>query len=83
MARRSGDKWYIGAITDWDKREFDLNTDFLEPGKYMIEAIEDGVNAGIRAEDYRKTERTFQAGDVLKVSLAPGGGWVARIFPEK
>jgi alpha-glucosidase len=83
MARRSGDNWYVGAITGWDARTIELGTDFLLPGKYRIEAIEDGVNAHQRAEDYRKTERELQAGETVKVSLAPGGGWVARIVPVK
>lgn len=83
MARRSGNGWYIGAITNWDKRSLDLETDFLVQGKYRLEAIEDGINAGARAEDYRKTETTFQAGDVLKLNMASGGGWIARIYPMR
>lgn len=82
MARRSGKEWYIGAITNWDKRQLDIETGFLAPGKYRLEAIEDGKNANARAEDYRKTEITFQAGDFLKLSLTSGGGWVAHIYPE-
>ena len=81
MARRSGNEWFIGAITNWDERDIELNTGFLEPGKYRLEAIEDGINANNRAEDYRKIEMDFQAGDVLKLNLASGGGWVARITP--
>ncbi|OFY63359.1 MAG: hypothetical protein A2V64_09800 [Bacteroidetes bacterium RBG_13_43_22] len=83
LARRSGNEWFIGAITNWDERSLDLETSFLEPGKYRLEAIEDGINAGKRAEDYRKIETQFQAGDVLKLKLASGGGWVARITPVR
>ena len=83
IARRSGPEWYVGAITDWDERDLDLDTDFLEPGKYRLEAIEDGLNANKRAEDYRKTEIEFTAGDVLKLHLASGGGWIAHIVPLK
>jgi alpha-glucosidase len=81
MARRSGKNWFIGAITNWDKRSLDLETGFLPRGKYLIEAIEDGINAGSRAEDYRKIEMSFQAGDILKIDLASGGGWIAKITP--
>ncbi len=83
MARRSGSSWYIGAITNWDERDLTIETAFLAPGKYRLVAIEDGINAGTRAEDYRKIETTFQAGDVLKLRLASGGGWIARIDAEK
>ncbi len=81
LARRSGKEWHIGAITDWSERTIDLETGFLEPGRYRLEAIEDGINANKRAEDYKRIESDFQAGDVLKLRLASGGGWVARITP--
>ncbi len=81
LARRSGKEWHIGAITDWNERTIDLETGFLEPGRYRLEAIEDGINANKRAEDYKRVESDFQAGDVLKLRLASGGGWVARIIP--
>lgn len=83
MARRSGEEWFIGAITNRDKRTLEIDTEFLEPGKYRLEAIEDGINAGSRAEDYRKTVNTFTAGVILKPDLASGGGWVARITPVR
>jgi alpha-glucosidase len=83
LARRSGSEWHIGAITDWKERSLELKTDFLEPGKYRLEAIADGINANTRAEDYIRIEMDFQAGDVLKLSLASGGGWIARITPVR
>jgi alpha-glucosidase len=81
IARRSGGDWYVGAITNQEERTFDLPTDFLKQGKYHIEIIEDGINANTRAEDYKKVERDFSSGEVLKLKLASGGGWVARITP--
>jgi alpha-glucosidase len=83
MARRSGEEWFIGAITNRDKRTLEIDTEFLESGKYRLEAIEDGINAGSRAEDYRKTVSTFMAGEILKPDLVSGGGWVARITPVR
>jgi alpha-glucosidase len=83
IARRAGNEWHIGAITDWSERMIDLETGFLKPGRYRLEAIEDGINANTRAEDYKKIVKDFQAGDVLKLKLASGGGWVARITPER
>ena len=81
LARRSGNEWFIGAITDWSGRTIDLETTFLAPGRYRLEAIQDGINANSRAEDYKRISKDFQAGDVLKLKLASGGGWVARITP--
>jgi alpha-glucosidase len=81
MARRSGKDWYIGAITNYDARKLQVSADFLPPGKYQMEIIEDGINADKRAEDYIKTKKQITSGDPLEISLAPGGGWIARIFP--
>jgi alpha-glucosidase len=83
MARRSGNEWFVGAITSYDPRNLELKTDFLKPGKYKLEAIQDGINANTRAEDYKRVEMNFTAGETLKLNLAPGGGWVARIVQVK
>jgi alpha-glucosidase len=83
IARRSGEDWYVGAITNQDERVLELPTTFLKPGKYHIEAIVDGINAGTRAEDYLKSDQDISSGDLLKLKLAAGGGWVARITPVK
>jgi alpha-glucosidase len=81
LARRAGNEWHIGAVTDWSGRNIVLETGFLEPGRYRMEAIEDGINANTRAEDYKRIVKDFQAGEVLNLKLASGGGWVARITP--
>lgn len=83
LARRSGTEWHIGAITNEDQRIIELSTDFLKPGKYQIEIIEDGINAATAATDYKLSQRQINAGETLKLELAPGGGWLARITPEK
>lgn len=82
LARRSGNEWHIGAITNDDERTLELSTDFLKPGKYRIEIIEDGINARTAATDYKLSGRQLNAGETLKLKLAPGGGWLARITPE-
>ncbi len=81
LARRSGEDWFVGAITNQQERNLEVPTDFLKSGKYHIEMIEDGINANTRAEDYKRVEREFTSGDILKLKLAAGGGWVARITP--
>jgi len=42
----------------------------------------DGVNAARYASDYAKSVLAVKAGDRLKVKLAPGGGWAARLSKE-
>lgn len=79
VARQSGDNWYIGAITNWDARPIRISLDFLDDGEYQMDYIEDGINADTRAIDYLRQTKTVINYDSLKINLAPGGGWVARI----
>ncbi len=33
LARKSGNDWFVGALTDWTRREMDLNLSFLPAGE--------------------------------------------------
>ena len=79
IARRSGETWYVGAMTDWAARELDIPTDFLGGGEWQADAFADGVNADRNGTDWRRQTVRVRAGEKIRVSLAPGGGWVARI----
>jgi alpha-glucosidase len=75
-ARRKGDSWYIGAMTDWTARDFSIPTDFLGGGKWEAASCTDGVNADRYPADYRLGHSVIQAGDSIPLQLAPGGGAV-------
>jgi alpha-glucosidase len=62
LARRSGPDWYIGAITNWDERNIDLKTDFLDPGRYRLEAIEDGIMPVKELKITKGLKRNFRQG---------------------
>lgn len=79
LARRSGDEWYIGAMTNWKRREMTLNFDFLPDGDYQIQIWQDGVNAHRYGADYKMYSRDITKGETVKIKLAPGGGWSAII----
>jgi alpha-glucosidase len=81
LARKSGDQWFVGAITDWIKRDLDLDLSFLPAGKYSMDIFQDGVNADRFAGDYKRLKSEVKSGDKVKIHLAPGGGWAARISP--
>lgn len=80
LARRNNDVWYVSAITDWQPRKFEIDFSFLEKGQYKINYIKDGKNADTRAIDYKMGEETVSRNETRKINLAPGGGWIARIF---
>lgn len=83
MARRNGQDWYIGAMTDWTAREVEMDFSFLGDGKYRLAGFQDGINADRHGSDYKAVRREIGKKDKLTVSLAPGGGWAAWITPVK
>jgi alpha-glucosidase len=81
LARRRGRDWYIGAMTNWTPRELEFDLGFLPAGSLRMEAYSDGVNAGRMASDYKFARSAVKKGDRIKIRLAEGGGWAARIHP--
>jgi alpha-glucosidase len=79
IARRSGDTWYVGAMTDWSPRELELNLNFLEAGNYSMKVWKDGVNAHRHASDFKNEELQISGNSEMKIQMAPGGGWAAII----
>ncbi|SEM38991.1 alpha-glucosidase [Chitinophaga rupis] len=79
IARKKGDTWYIGAMTNWDARKLDLNLSFLGSGSYQLEAVQDGINADEHAADYRFHKQTVTSADKLTVQMSKGGGWLGKL----
>jgi alpha-glucosidase len=82
IARRSGRDWYIGAMTDWTARDLELDLSFLPDGNLAMDAYQDGINADLMAADYKlTTSKAINKNSRIKIHLAPGGGWAARLTP--
>ncbi len=81
MARKSGEKWYIGAMTDWSERSFEIPLNFLDNKNYKVEILEDGVNANKRGVDYKIVNESVSPSDKLKIEMKQGGGWAAILTP--
>ncbi|MET4080915.1 alpha-glucosidase [Pedobacter sp. UYP30] len=80
VAKRKGDKWFIGGITNGKEKErnITINFDFLKKGKtYTMTYFEDGINAGVQAMDYRKKSVQVKAGDKTTIKMVRNGGWAA------
>ena len=82
IARRSGDTWFVGAMTDWDARTLEINLDFLGDGNYRMRVWKDGINADKHAADFAREESSVTSSSKIKVDMAPGGGWVAIISKD-
>jgi alpha-glucosidase len=74
IARRSGNDWFIGAMTDWDCRKLEISLSFLPKGQYQLEIWHDGANADRDGQDFARPSQTFSSPDKLTLDLAPGGG---------
>ncbi|MCX6334039.1 MAG: glycoside hydrolase family 97 protein [Bacteroidia bacterium] len=83
LARRSGNEWFVGALTDWTAREMQLDLSFLPAGNYNIEIFRDGINADRHVQDYKHLNSLVKSGDKMKINLISGGGWIARITPKQ
>ena len=79
IARRKGDTWYVGAMTGWNARDLTLDLSFIGPGARTMTVFQDGVNAHRAARDYRRTVVALPADGQVKIHMAPGGGWAAKI----
>jgi hypothetical protein len=63
----------------WLARNLEIDLSFLPEGNFTMEAYQDGVNADRYASDYKKTTMQVNRTTKLKLPLASGGGWAARI----
>ncbi len=81
IARRSGDEWFMGTITNNDKRELKIPLDFLEQGtKYQATVYFDDPSIKTRTKVGIKTI-TVDSSTVLDVKLMPSGGEAMWIRP--
>ncbi|MCH4294699.1 glycoside hydrolase family 97 protein [Shewanella sp. 3B26] len=81
LARRRGDSWYIGAMTNEQPRTLEARLDFLPAGKYRLSLMQDGLNSSRHAEDYRFSESVIDSGAPLAIPMVGGGGFAAILTP--
>ena len=78
-ARKKGNDWFVGAMTDWTARELTIDLSFLEEGSYEASICEDGVNADRYPSDYKLSTIQVSGTNTIKVKMAPGGGYIMRL----
>ena len=81
VARRSGNDWYVGSITNWDARSVQLPLSFLGEGKYTAEIYADAPDAAANATHTTFTKQPVDRSTVLEVKMAPAGGNAIWIHP--
>jgi hypothetical protein len=75
MARRSGDRWFVGGILAGSADTMKAPLGFLGHGRWLLETVQDGGG------DLKRTVRTVTAGDTLAVDAADNGGFAAIVCP--
>ncbi len=79
VARRRGEQWWVGALTNWTARDLEVDLSFLAAGEYRADTYRDGPNADRVGVDSTRETQVVSARDRLRVHLAPGGGWAAHL----
>lgn len=75
IARRSGETWYIGAITNWEAREIEIEIPRSARNDSGVIVYQDGINANRNAEDYQIIDKEIKD-NRIKIEMKSGGGAV-------
>ena len=81
VARRHGNTWYLGSMTNWDARDLKVPLSFLGSGAYQLQLFADGADADKVATSLEISSRRVSSSEVLQLHLAPGGGAAAIFTP--
>ena len=79
MARRSGDDWYVGAMTNSETRTVQLRLDFLADSNFDTQIYQDAPDSKNFPEHLHQENTTLSAKDILTINMAPGGGYAAAL----
>lgn len=79
-ARRKGNSWYVGGITNWTSREVEIDlSELMAGGKAKVDIYRDGLNAHRKGSDYRVEKMSAPLGS-MTMRLERGGGFFIRIM---
>ncbi|WP_299585556.1 glycoside hydrolase family 97 protein [Mucilaginibacter sp.] len=82
-ARQKGNNWFIAGMSNWTPRDVAVKFDFLDAsGSYKATICKDGVNADRYAADYILNDISIKKDDIIKIHLAPGGGFLIKLVKE-
>ena len=81
---RDGPGWFLGSITDENRRELRASLNFLSPGvQYVAQIYADGPGANWLNNPYSLAIHSVlvDSNTTLLLRLAPGGGQAIRFYP--
>ena len=92
QARRAGQDWYVGAMTNTEGRTVSIPTDFLPPGRYQVEIYNDDPSLDTRTKVSVKKQTLIRrslpsgksrskASTPITLNLQPSGGAALHFKP--
>jgi len=83
IARRNGNEWFVGSMTDWTPRSLEIPLDFLGESKYEAVIWADADDVDTNPQHLAKQTIQVTAKDKITVKMAPAGGQVIHLKPAR
>jgi alpha-glucosidase len=77
LARRKGDRWYVGAMTNEEARSVEIPLGFLGRGNFGATIWQDGAGPN----DVERTTRSVERRDTIRLDMKAGGGGTILLEP--
>ncbi len=82
IAKRTGERWYVGGMCGYQGNTSSVSLDFLMPNKqYNLELYEDTDETRKDASIYQYRTMTVTADTTLQMTMQPGGGFMMVLTP--
>ncbi len=82
LARRKGDAWFLGAMTNEEGRSVTLPLDFLGEGAFTAQVYADAPASADDPNALAVTTQTVRSSESLTLDLAPSGGCAVQFTPR-
>lgn len=82
IARKSVDRWFVGAMTNEEERQLKIPLSFLGGGSYNATIYRDASDSGRQPKHVVIEEKEVGADDMLNFDLAPAGGAAIKFTPR-
>ena len=82
MARRKGNEWFVGALTNNEGSAQSVNLSFLDKGKtYLARIYTDGGDKIKTRTQVKCTRLLVDSSQIMQFALKPGGGAAMQLVP--
>jgi alpha-glucosidase len=81
IARKKGENWFVGSMTNFNPRELSISLDFLSDGAYVAEIYMDAPDSGLYPKNNIIKRVTVNNTQQLDLSLAEAGGCAVTFKP--